>query len=515
MKIMFGLLCFLLISNARILAQDIPVLTNKSVAIKRLDQLNTKFRECNLSIMPNGKELYFMSTRRKPFNNNSGDGDIYKSIFLDREWMTPQYIEQINTNNGEDEPSVSHDGEKIFFQSWSGSWQSSGGPYYEAEISDGELTNIKGLGGGINQFFRREFRAHYNCATDGMAVSPDGKLFIVACGTNYEGNMDLYYSVKQDGEWSFLKRLNVSTEGDERSVYIASDNKTIYFSSNGHGGFGGLDILKTTWFEGNASEVINVGEPFNTNKNDLGFVISGMGDAAFFIRDLDIYFANLKESNELLKPDKSFLIYGNVFFNDVPLKTRVVFYSNGVEVGSTLTDSIGKYTYSSSMLYDNLTSKIFGNQSFESQMIHFKNERYQEYQNDFYAFEAEEKLFSDTVSLNDTLTLPKELLVYFDFDDSQLSQVEIKKLLLFSERLDKDSELIITGHTDLIGSACYNSSLSKIRAKGVREWLIRHSKVKMERMNLIVKGENEPLNQSLSSQERALNRRVSIQILIP
>ena len=86
-----------------------------------------------------------------------------------------------------------------------------------------------------------------------MAVSPDGKLFIVACGTNYEGNMDLYYSVKQDGEWSFLKRLNVSTEGDERSVYIASDNKTIYFSSNGHGGFGGLDILKTTWFEGNAT----------------------------------------------------------------------------------------------------------------------------------------------------------------------------------------------------------------------------------------------------------------------
>jgi len=57
--------------------------------------------------------------------------------------------------------------------------------------------------------------------------------------------------------------------------------------------------------------------------------------------------------------------------------------------------------------------------------------------------------------------------------------------------------------------------LSKIRAKGVREWLIRYSKVKMERMNLIVKGENEPLNQSLSSQERALNRRVSIQILIP
>ena len=59
--------------------------------------------------------------------------------------------------------------------------------------------------------------------------------------------MDLYFSIKKHGLWTFPELLNVSTRGDERSVYIAADNKTIYFSSDGYGGFGKLDIFKTKW----------------------------------------------------------------------------------------------------------------------------------------------------------------------------------------------------------------------------------------------------------------------------
>ena len=76
------LLYFLLISITSVRGQEIPVLTNEHVDIRPLDGLNTNFRECNLSIMPNGKELYFMSTRRKPFNISFGDGDIYKALYL-------------------------------------------------------------------------------------------------------------------------------------------------------------------------------------------------------------------------------------------------------------------------------------------------------------------------------------------------------------------------------------------------------------------------------------------------
>ena len=164
------ILLFLAFPCSCVLGQEIEVLTNENARISCLKQLNTEFRECNLSIMPNGNELYFMSTRKKPFNSSFGDGDIYKAIYTDSAWLSPEYLTQINTANGEDEPSVSYDGEKIYFQSWLNYWESSGGPYYEAEIANGKLINIKGLGGGINQFFRKHYRINMGYATDGMAI---------------------------------------------------------------------------------------------------------------------------------------------------------------------------------------------------------------------------------------------------------------------------------------------------------------------------------------------------------
>ena len=121
---------------------------------------------------------FILCLQEKPFNISFGDGDIYKALYIDSAWLAPEYVTQINTENGEDEPSVSYDGEKIYFQSWLNYWESTGGPYYEAEISNGKLKNIKGLGGGINQFFRKHYRINMGYATDGMAVSPDGNLLL-------------------------------------------------------------------------------------------------------------------------------------------------------------------------------------------------------------------------------------------------------------------------------------------------------------------------------------------------
>jgi hypothetical protein len=64
-------------------------------------------------------------------------------------------------------------------------------------LEDGEWKSKKGLGGGINQFFKAESEANFGYATDGMSISPNGNLFIVACGSEYNGNMDLYFSIKE------------------------------------------------------------------------------------------------------------------------------------------------------------------------------------------------------------------------------------------------------------------------------------------------------------------------------
>lgn len=295
--------CFFLSFSLCFYAQEYEILQHeKPIKIVPLPQLNTSSRECNLSLLPNGKSLFFMSTRAMR-GGAIGNGDIYQSEFVDGTWQAPIPLKNINTASGEDEPTFSQDGSEMYFQSWDGNWKSMGGPYYHAEKRSGEWVKTGSMGENINRFFATESSANFGYGTDGMAVSADGKLFIVACGANYNGPMDLFFSVKTKDGWSYPKIMGVSTDGDERSVFIAADNRTIYFSSDGMGGFGGLDIFKVQIDKnGKLGEPVNIGAPFNTAEDDMGFVASADGKSAFFIRNLDIYFADISELSEKIKP---------------------------------------------------------------------------------------------------------------------------------------------------------------------------------------------------------------------
>ena len=235
-----GLLCLSFSS----FSQNYEILKHeKPINIVPLHQLNSNLRECNLSILPNGNSLFFMSTRQMK-GGGIGNGDIYQSEYMNGEWQHPIPLQSVNTTSGEDEPTFSSDGQEMFYQSWAGDWKNTGGPYYRAENRQGKWIKSGSMGSNINQFFRNESEANFGYGTDGMAVSADGNLFIVACGPNYNGPMDLYYSIKKADGWTYPELMAVSTNGDERSVFIAADNRTIYFSSDGMGGFGGLDIFK-------------------------------------------------------------------------------------------------------------------------------------------------------------------------------------------------------------------------------------------------------------------------------
>ena len=284
-------------------AQSYEILEHKHpINIVELPQLNTQERECNISLLPNGNSLFFMSTRAMR-GGLGGNGDIFQSDFVNGVWQAPVALGSINTASGEDEPTFSSDGTEMYYQSWSGDWKSMGGPYYRAEKRKGSWVKTGSIGSNISRFFNLQSQANFGYGTDGMAVSADGKLFIVACGPDYDGPMDLYYSVKNDQGWTFPQLLGVSTTGDERSVFIAADNRTIYFSSDGMGGFGGLDIFKVRIEEnGKLGDPINIGAPFNTPEDDMGFVASADGKSAFFIRNLDIYFADISALTEKIKP---------------------------------------------------------------------------------------------------------------------------------------------------------------------------------------------------------------------
>ncbi len=104
--------------------------------------------------------------------------------------------------------------------------------------------------------------------------------------------------------------------------------------------------------------------------------------------------------------------------------------------------------------------------------------------------------------------------VLFAFNSAKLSPEGKKALDGVIERLrtfDKVKSIVITGHTDSIGSAAYNQKLSERRANAVRDYLISRG-VNPALITAIGKGESEPIASNKTREGRAMNRRVEIQI---
>ncbi|MBP8250671.1 MAG: OmpA family protein, partial [Chitinophagales bacterium] len=102
------------------------------------------------------------------------------------------------------------------------------------------------------------------------------------------GDMDIYVSFLQSNKvWTEPKNLGmtINSAATEGSIFIASDNRTIYFATNGKSGFGGYDMfmskrLDDTWL--NWSEPVNLGNKINSEGHDYYYTIPASGDYAYF-----------------------------------------------------------------------------------------------------------------------------------------------------------------------------------------------------------------------------------------
>ncbi|NEW79076.1 MAG: hypothetical protein GZ086_06535 [Gelidibacter sp.] len=136
------------------------------------------------------------------------------------------------------------------------------------------------------------------------AVSKDGKkLYFVSDMPGGFGELDVYVvDINNDGNYGAPKNLGstVNTKQTELFPYI-DQNNTLYFSSNGHKGLGGLDIFKSEFINGNFQQAINLRPPFNSKYDDFAFVIDAAKSGFFTSNrdggkgDVDIYAFKEKE----------------------------------------------------------------------------------------------------------------------------------------------------------------------------------------------------------------------------
>jgi len=506
---------FILIGFNGIAQQKITMLRhNQLLVIERLEVLNSEYRETNLSITPDGKILYFMSLRGgNPWSVadyaiykgvSAYDGDIWYSNNISGQWTVPKSLPNtINTSVAEDEPNVSPGGNYVMYQSWKEGWEMAGGPYYISELIGEVWARPQGLMGGINQYFKHQFRKYEGYATDGATLSPDGKLFIVALAPDYDDTMDIYQSVKnKENIWTYLKNTNLSTPGDERSLFIAADNRTIYFASNGYGGYGGLDIFKARRNEdGLFVDIVNIGEPFNSSDDDYSFIITATGEEAYFVRDGDIYYCNLLNANPSIRPLASIQLKG---------KTTDIY-------GRPLQSDIEVRKREENLLKAEATTNIYGEYSLsflKERGDYIQTIRSKGYQNEELTFKLDSTHITKELIHNIDLTPENLILINFDFNEYELSDSDKSELDSITDELyrNKSLRLIIGGHTDEKGTEMYNLDLSKDRVESVSDYLLSKG-IPKKIMRLDYFGESFPKVGKEVPNFDKINRRVEIKVV--
>jgi outer membrane protein OmpA-like peptidoglycan-associated protein len=103
--------------------------------------------------------------------------------------------------------------------------------------------------------------------------------------------------------------------------------------------------------------------------------------------------------------------------------------------------------------------------------------------------------------------------VFFDFDSFELKQESLSSLRRLHRFLQENSKvsILITGHTDNLGSDEYNLKLSLQRAQSVQDYLVKEG-VKLDRIKVAGKGFREPMLPNSNASNQAKNRRITVSV---
>lgn len=139
------------------------------------------------------------------------------------------------------------------------------------------------------------------------SLTPDGKVIYFASDRQGgKGGLDIWkIEMKADGKWSLPVNLGpeINTKDNEDAPFIHPDQKTLFFTSDGHNTMGGRDIFKTSLVNGKWTSPENMGYPVNTTSNDNYFTLLADGKRAYFSSDRkggqgaqDIYYLDMPEN---------------------------------------------------------------------------------------------------------------------------------------------------------------------------------------------------------------------------
>lgn len=487
-------------------------------------------------LAPDGEKMYYTirsrsdirySLNAKPverfvYSNRLSPPDAVRDTFSFRIYMPPPF----NEGKMQGGATITIDNKHLYITICQyeriGSTSYKNCDIYTTDFENNSWTQLRKLNSNINS----------NSTFEGQpSITADGNvLFFVSARQESIGKLDIYKSIKnKEGIWGKAQNLGetINTEGDEKTPFIHSDSRTLYFASDGHVGMGGLDIFYsvyetasdvdsfyTQYSFGKWTETKNIGYPINTANHEFGFIVSADGTKIYFSSNAveggqggyDIFSSELYET---ARPKKILFLKGTVYDDEGHTEKNATIELKSIKT-KKITEGLidkttGQYAVAVPIQKDEdfiITARKAGS-IYRSQYVNPNIDNFEIptiVDLEIVPIEKGKVVILDDVNFATNSTVL-----------TAISMVILEDLILFLNE-NPNIHIELHGHTDNVGTVEHNYSLSYRRAKVVHDHLVANG-ISSERLNYKGYGEAKPVSTNSTAEGRSRNRRTEFVIV--
>ncbi len=456
--------------------------------------------------------------------------DFYASQRVDGVWQEAAALPGVNTPDNEGAQSVSADGRYLVFTACGRKDGLGSCDLYFSQLVNGQWTPAQNLGAPINT---KAWESQPSLSANGEL------LFFSSKNPEGQGGADLYAAGRSvEGRWSMPINLGavVNSGKDDQAPFFHADGRTLYFMSNGRPGMGGFDLYMTRLGDDQIwSKPENLGYPLNTKSNEGALAVALDGKTAYFATDLkadssvavsvggmegaatDLY------TFELPSPVRA----GQVTY----LRAKVVNALTDAPIGALaiLADASNEKPFlrrraraEDGTFLAVLPSGKTYSLSVEEPGYAFYSDRFEllEAASASQPFELEIRLqpLGAAAVVPDGQVVESEPIVLrnvlFATGSAELLPASKAELDRLRGLLESNAALRIRlqGHTDDVGDEAANQTLSQRRAEAVKKYLVAAG-IAADRLSAAGFGESRPQLEGTDTESRRLNRRTEFVIL--
>lgn len=357
-----------------------------------------------------------------------------------------------------------------------------------------------------------------------LGVDKSGKdvLYFVSDRSG-RGGLDIFYAeIQPGGSFGAVKNAGseINTTGDEWSPYYDAKNKTMYFSSTGHPGMGGLDIFGIKGTPGAWGVPYNLGGPVNSAADDMYYILNETGKKGFLVSN--------RVGTKTLRGETSGDDIWSVAVNEemflkaffVERKDEAKTPIDGIEASLYKVDG-ENFDFVSSETTSNGEPVLYTVKRGENFKINGNKDGYWPSVENIAVAEDQDGDTLEVYFLVDRIEKIKIKVenIYFEFNKAVvLDYYQLKLDSVFGVLMQYPGYSVeVQGHTDSKGSDEYNQKLSQKRAEEARGYLIGKG-IESSRVIAVGYGESSPIapnemNGEDDPEGRARNRRVEFKIL--